>query len=121
MIEQVVESNLALAVLEDEHTAALKQAKKNAKAEGVATDDAWFDAFYAAHPDYEQFRETEELTGEDTPAEQTELVTIEGIDNSYTLSQVKYPDEKPAQLDILWIDSFERYKEYIEREMIQRQ
>lgn len=120
MIEQVVESNLALALLEDEHTAALKQAKKNAKAEGVATDDAWFDAFYAAHPDYEQFRETEELTGEDTTAEQTELVTIEGIDNSYTLSQVKYPDEKPAQLDILWIDSFERYKEYIEREMIQR-
>ncbi len=119
-IEQVVESNLALAVLEDEHSKALKQAKKNAKAEGVITDDAWFDAFYAANPDYEQFRETEELTGEDTTAEQTELVTIEGIDNSYTLSQVKYPDEKPAQIDILWIDSYERYVDFIEREMIQR-
>ena len=120
IIEKVVEENLAFAVLEEEHGKALKQAKKNAKAEGVATDDAWFDAFYAANPSYEQFRETEELTGEDTTAEQTELVTIEGIDNSYTLSQVKYPDEKPAQIDILWIDSYERYVEYIEREMIQR-
>ena len=119
-IERVVEENLAFAVLEEEHTKALKQAKKNARAEGVATDDAWFDAFYAANPSYEQFRETEELTGEDTTAEQTEMVTIEGIDNSYTLSQVKYPDEKPAQIDILWIDSYERYVEYIEREMIQR-
>ena len=119
-IEKVVEENLAFAVLEEEHTKALKQAKKNAKAEGVVTDDAWFDAFYAANKQYEQFRETEELTGEDTTAEQTELVTIEGIDNSYTLSQVKYPDEKPAQIDILWIDSYDRYVEFIEREMIER-
>jgi hypothetical protein len=119
-IAKVVEENLAFAVLEEEHTKALKQAKKNAKAEGVVTDDAWFDAFYAANKQYEQFRETEELTGEDTTAEQTELVTIEGIDNSYTLSQVKYPDEKPAQIDILWIDSYERYLEFIETEMIER-
>ena len=120
VIEGVVESNLALAVLEEEHTKVLKQAKKNAKAEGIVTDDAWFDAFYASHPDYEQFRETEELTGEDTTAEQTELVTIDGIDNSYTLSQIKYPEEKPAQIDILWIDSYERYVDFIEREMIAR-
>ena len=120
VIEEVVAANLAFAVLEDEHDKALKQAKKNAKAEGVEVDDAWMDAFYAANTDYEQFRETEELTGEDTTAEQTELVTIEGIDNSYTLSQVKYPDEKPAQIDILWIDSYERYVDFIEREMIDR-
>ncbi len=119
-IDKVIESNLQIAILEDEHTKVLKQAKKNAKAEGVVTDDAWFDAFYAANPQYEQFRETEELTGEDTTAEQTELVTIEGIDNSYTLSQVKYPEEKPAQIDILWIDSYDRYLEFIEKEMIQR-
>ncbi len=120
MIENVVESNHQLALLEEEAAKALKQARKNAKAEGIVTDDAWFDAFYAANPQYEQFRETEELTGEDTTAEETELVTIEGIDNSYTLSQVKYPEEKPSQIDILWIDSYERYCEYIEREMIQR-
>ncbi len=119
-IDEVVESNLALALLEEEHTKALKQARKNAKAEGIVTDDAWFDAFYDENPDYAQFRETEELTGEDTTAEETELVTIEGIDNSYTLSQVKYPEEKQAQIDILWIDSYERYVDFIEREMIER-
>lgn len=120
VIENVVESNIALAELESEAASALKQAKKNAKAEGIITDDAWFDAFYLANPQYAQFRETEELTGDDTTAEETELVTIEGIDNSYTLSQVKYPEEKASQIDILWIDSYERYCEYIEREMIER-
>lgn len=119
-IENVVESNMQLALLEEEAAKALKQAKKNAKAEGIVTDEAWLDAFYAKNPDYAQFRETEELTGEDTTAEETELVTIEGIDNSYTLSQVKYPEEKKSQIDILWIDSYERYLDFIEREMIER-
>ena len=119
-IENVVKSNEEFAQLEKEAASALKAARKAAKAEGVVTDDAWFDAFYEQYPDYAQFRETEELTGEDTTAEQTELVTIAGIDNSYTLSQVKYPDEKNSQIDILWIDSYERYLEYIEREMIER-
>lgn len=119
-IENVVKSNEEFAQLEKEAASALKAARKAAKAEGVVTDEAWFDAFYEQYPDYAQFRETEELTGEDTTAEQTELVTIAGIDNSYTLSQVKYPDEKNSQIDILWIDSYERYLEYIEREMIER-
>ena len=120
MIEERIKSNEEYALLEKEAASALKAARKAAKAEGVITDDAWFDAFYEQHPDYAQFRETEELTGEDTTAEQTELVTIAGIDNSYTLSQVKYPDEKPAQIDILWIDSYERYLEFIESEKIER-
>lgn len=120
MIEERVQSNEEYAELEKEAASALKAARKAAKAEGVVTDDAWFDAFYEQHPDYAQFRETEELTGEDTTAEQTELVTIAGIDNSYTLSQVKYPDEKPAQIDILWIDSYDRYLDFIAREMIER-
>lgn len=120
VIEERVKSNEAYALLEEEHDDVLKDAKRAAKAEGVVTDEAWFDAFYAEHPQYADFRETEELTGEDTTAEETELVTIEGIDNSYTLSQVKYPEEKEHQIDILWIDSYERYLEYIEREMIER-
>ncbi len=120
MIEDRIKSNEEYALLEKEAASALKAARKAAKAEGVVTDDAWFDAFYEQNPEYAPFRETEELTGEDTTAEQTELVTIAGIDNSYTLSQVKYPDEKTAQIDILWIDSYDRYLEYIEREMIQR-
>ncbi len=120
VIEDRVKSNEEYALLEKEAESALKAARKAAKAEGVVTDEAWFDAFYEQHPDYAQFRETEALTGEDTTVEQTELVTIAGIDNSYTLSQVKYPDEKPAQIDILWIDSYDRYLDFIAREMIER-
>ncbi|MGM9642958.1 MAG: hypothetical protein ACI3XI_07090 [Eubacteriales bacterium] len=120
LIEEVVADNIAFAELREKAEKALKDAKKAAKAEGVVTDDAWFDKFYESHPEYAPFRETEELTGDDTTAEQTEMVTIEGIDNSYTLSQIKYPDERPHQIDILWIDSYDRYLQYIEDEMIER-
>lgn len=118
VIEERVKSNEAYALLEEEHDDALKQAKRAAKAEGVVTDEAWFDAFYAEHPDYVDFRETEELTGEDTTAEETVLETVEGLD--YSISTLKYPEEKKNQLDIIWIDSYDRYREYIDREMIER-
>lgn len=120
VIEKVEEENIAYAELREKAEKALKDAKKAAKAEGVETDEAWFDKFYESHPEYAPFRETEELTGDDTTAEQTEMVTIEGIDNSYTLSQIKYPDEKPHQIDILWIDSYDRYLQYIKEEKIER-
>lgn len=119
-ISEVMESNRKNVELEKEAKSALKAAKKIAKAEGVVTDEAWFDKFYEDHPEYAPFRETEELTGEDTTAEETELVTIQGIDNSYTLSQVKYPEEKDAQIDILWIDSYDRYKEFVDAELLSR-
>ncbi len=118
VIEERVKSNEAYALLEEEHDDALKQAKRAAKAEGVVTDEAWFDAFYAEHPDYVDFRETEELTGEDTTAEETVLETVEGLD--YSISTLKYPEEKKNQLDIIWIDSYDRYLDYINREMIER-
>ena len=120
VIAERIKSNEEYALLEDEAADALKQAKRAAKAEGVVTDEAWFDAFYAEHPEYAPFRETEELTGEDTTAEETVLETIEGIDNSFTMSQIKYPEEKEFQIDILWIDSYERYLQFIEDEMIER-
>ncbi|MBQ8257977.1 MAG: hypothetical protein IJY97_00295 [Clostridia bacterium] len=118
VIEERVKSNEAYALLEEEHDDVLKQAKRAAKAEGVVTDEAWFDAFYAEHPDYVDFRETEELTGEDTTAEETVLETVEGLD--YSISTLKYPEEKKNQIDIIWIDSYDRYVDYINREMIER-
>ncbi len=121
LIESVVKSNEEYADLEKEAAKVLKEARRAAKAEGVVTDEAWFDKFYEENPQYAPFRETEELTGDDTTAEETELVTIADLgDNSYTLSQVKYPQERQHQIDILWIDSYERYLDFVEKEMLIR-
>ncbi len=118
VIEDKVQKNFEHEELKKEADRVLKAAKKAARAEGVVTDDAWFDAFYEQYPQFAEFRETEELTGDDTTAEQTEQVTVEDMDGNYTISQLKYPDEKPFQIDILWIDSYSRYLDYIKREMI---
>jgi len=118
-IETMIAENDAHTALGEVAEKAFKKAKKDAKAEGVATDKAWEDSWYAEHPDYIEFRETEELTGDDTTAEETVMVTIEGA-GDYSIPQLKYPDEKSYQLDIIWIDSYDRYCEYIEKEWLNR-
>ena len=118
-IQSIVDGNAAYEALKDEHDAELKAAKKNAKALGIATDSQWFDDFYEQNPQYADFRETEELTGDDTTAEETVQVTIEGVEG-YTITEVKYPEEKAYQLDIVWIDSYDRYMEFIENEWLER-
>ena len=118
-IEGIIDANLKYEELRDEHESVLKAAKKAAKASKVATDTEWFDNFYREHPQYADFRETVELTGEDTTAEETVLVTIEGIEG-VTLSEIKYPEEKPNQLDIIWIDSYDRYIQYVENDWLYR-
>ncbi|MBP5174127.1 MAG: hypothetical protein ILP01_04170 [Clostridia bacterium] len=118
-IEGVIADNAAREALKEEAAKALKKAKADAKAQEIATDSAWFDEFYEKNPQYAEFRETQELTGEDTTAEETETVAVSGTENFF-ITQVKYPEEKKGQLDIIWIDSYERYMDYIEKDYLSR-
>lgn len=118
-IENKIKANDEHLALAEEAEKAFRDAKKMAKAEGVVTDKAWEDSWYNAHPDYIEFRETEELTGSDTTAEETVLETVEDAEG-FTISAIKYPEEKDFQLDIIWIDSYDRYKDYIEKEWLER-
>ena len=118
-IEGRIQSNADRQALAEKHDKEFRMAKKEAAAESIATDKLWEDAWYAAHPEYVDFRETEELTGDDTTAEETILVTVEGAED-YTMSEIKYPDEKDYQLDIIWIDSYDRYTQYIENDWLER-
>ena len=118
-IEGRIQSNADRQALAEKHEKDFRLAKKMAAAESIATDKLWEDAWYAAHPEYVDFRETEELTGDDTTAEETILVTVEGAED-YTISEIKYPEEKDYQLDIIWIDSYDRYTQYIENDWLNR-
>ncbi|MBP5270189.1 MAG: hypothetical protein ILO42_04445 [Clostridia bacterium] len=118
-IEGKIQSNADRQALAEQHEKDFRIAKKEAAAESIATDKLWEDSWYAAHPEYVDFRETEELTGEDTTAEETILVTVAGAED-YTISEIKYPDEKDYQLDIIWIDSYDRYTDYIEKDWLTR-
>lgn len=116
-VEGVIEANYRKEILGKEAEAALKKAKKDAKADGVATDEEWFDKFYEEHPEYAEFRQTEAVSDEETTAEETVLVTVEGVEDSY-ITEVKYPDLRENQIDIIWIDSYDRYADYVEKEWL---
>lgn len=116
-VESVIEANERKVVLAAEAERALRKAKQLAKADGIETDEAWFDQFYAEHPEYAEFRETEAVTGDETTAEETVYVTIEGADG-YTISEIKYPDLQKDQIDIVWIDSYDRYMKFIDKEWL---
>lgn len=118
-IEGVIADNAAREALKEESQKALKAARAEAKAMGIPTDSAWFDEFYEKNPQYAEFRETQELTGDDTTAEETETVAVSGTEDFF-ITQVKYPEAKKGQLDIIWIDSYERYMDYIELDYLSR-
>lgn len=118
-IEDVINANERKVVLAAEAEKALKKAKQLAKADGITIDETWIDQFYADHPEYAEFRETEAATGDETTTEETVYVTIEGAEE-YTISEIKYPDLMKNQIDIIWIDSYDKYQEYIDKEWLSR-
>lgn len=118
-VEEVIDANYRKQVLGKEAEKAFKAAKRAAKADNIATDEAWIDNWYAEHPEYAEFRETEALTGEDTTEEETVMVTVEGVEDSF-ISEVKYPDLAANQIDIVWIDSYDTYMKYVENEWLVR-
>ncbi|GEM_PF-1249773 len=118
-IENIIEEYEKYVELGEEAEKEFRKARKAARDNGVATDKAWEDSWFAEHPDYIEFRETEEFTGKDTAAEENVMVTVEGAED-YAIAEPKYPDEKKYQIDIIWIDSYDRYKEYIDNEWLER-
>ena len=118
-VEEVIAANERKLLLADEAESALKKAVKLAKADGIAVDDEWYDKFYEENPQYAEFRETEAATGDETTAEETVMVTIEGAEG-FTISEIKYPDVVKNQIDIFWIGGYEKYTEYTDKEWLER-
>ncbi len=83
-------------VAEEEARKALKQAQKEAKARGetLATTTA-------------------EETSDETTAEET-------IVNEWGLSELKYPEESSRQIDIIAFTGYDRYLDYIDRDVLSR-
>lgn len=118
-VEDAIGANERKVVLGAEAAKVFKKAKRDAKAAGIATDEAWVDAFYESYPQYAEFRETQTVAEEETTAEETVLVTIEGMEDAY-ITEVKYPELGENQIDIIWLDSYERYTAYAEKEWLSR-
>lgn len=118
-VEEVIAANERKLLLADEAESALKKAVKLARADGLTVDDEWYDKFYEENPQYAEFRETAAATGDETTAEETVMVTIEGAEG-FTISEIKYPDLIKNQIDIFWIGGYDKYTEYTDKEWLER-
>lgn len=90
----------------------LRAAIKNAKAYGVETDVA-ISEFYAKHPEWVKYQETEASTD-------TEETDVETRLNELGMPEIVYPEERENQLDIIWLGGYDKLMSYIEDDLLQR-
>ena len=112
-LEGAIKAAQDLIELEARCAKELRQYIKAHKSDGK--DNATLTAeFYAAHPEYQQFRKTEE-DEEDEEAEETEEETVV---NEFGITEIKYPDPKENQVDIFYLSGYDKYMEYYEKEYL---
>ena len=112
-LEESINKSVEEQELYEEVQRALRQAIRDAQAQGITDEVAITNQFYKDHPEYERFRDwdsdEEEETGE---------VEEETIINDYGIAELKYPDTEPYQVDIIYLSGYERYLDYIEKEWL---
>lgn len=83
----------------------LKKAIRAAKAEGI--DAAVAESkFYAEHPEWVKYQETEASSDTEETVPETKL-------NELGMPELKYPDERENQLDIIWLGGYDRLMSYV--------
>lgn len=90
----------------------LKKAIRAAKAEGVDSEVA-ISKFYDEHPEWVKYQETTADPDAEETAPETRL-------NELGMPEIKYPDERENQLDIIWLSGYDKLIEYIEADQLQR-
>ena len=90
----------------------LKKAIRAAKAEGI--DAAVAESkFYAEHPEWVKYQETEASSDTEETLPETKL-------NELGMPELKYPDERENQLDIIWLGGYDRLMSYVNDDLLQR-
>ena len=90
----------------------LKKAIRAAKAEGI--DAAVAESkFYAEHPEWVKYQETEASSDTEETVPETKL-------NELGMPELKYPDERENQLDIIWLGGYDRLMSYVNDDLLQR-
>ena len=90
----------------------LKKAIRAAKAEAVDSEVA-ISKFYDEHPEWVKYQETTADPDAEETAPETRL-------NELGMPEIKYPDERENQLDIIWLSGYDKLIEYIEADQLQR-
>lgn len=110
VVEKSIKDNAAEKLLAEEAAKALKNAIRKAKKESRNTEEA-ISQFYAEHPEYIKYAVTDS-------EDETGVVEDETIINENGLKEIVYPEVLENQVDIIYIDSYEKYKQYVEDEWL---
>ena len=84
----------------------LKKALRLARAEGNTDTVAVISKFYEDHPEWVKYQETEASTDTEETAPETQL-------NELGMPEIKYPEERENQLDIIWLGGYDKFMEYV--------
>lgn len=91
----------------------LKKALRLARAEGNTDTVAVISKFYEDHPEWVKYQETEASTDTEETVPETQL-------NELGMPEIKYPEERENQLDIIWLGGYDKFMEYVNNDLLQR-
>ena len=95
---------------------AAKELRKYLKLhKGEKDNDELTKDFYVEYPEYAKYAEVEEEEDDEDGDETTEEETFV---NEYGIAEIKYPEPKENQVDILYISGYNRYYDYYEKEWL---
>lgn len=107
-VEELMEFQAKAAEMKKKAKDSLNKYKREQKALGL-TDVAVIESmFYAEFPQYAPYTDA-------TTAEETVVTEAETIVNEYGIKELKYPEAKPNQVDIVCVAGYDKYLEYIEK------
>ena len=112
-LEAAIEAQQKDILMQEEAAKELRKYLKLHK--GEKPNDELTKDFYKENPKYAPYAEVEDEAedGEDVSetAEETET-------NEYGISEIKYPDEKPNQVDIFYLSGYDKYMEFYQNEWL---
>jgi len=106
-VEDIMEYQTRTAEMKEEAKKALRKYTREQKAMGILDTAVIQSMFYAEHPEYLEYTDTATAAPDVSTAPET-------VTGSYGNTELKYPDVKPNQIDILCVCGYDKYLEYSE-------
>lgn len=110
-VEKLMELQDKIATIKAEAKKALRQFTKAQKAMGIEDTAVIQSMFYEQYPEYAEY--TDVVTNAADGSAEAETIV-----DSYGIQQLKYPDVKPNQVDIVCVCGYDKYLEYVDKEYL---
>lgn len=106
-VEEMMEYQTTSAQMKEKAKTALRNYTREKKQQGIEDTAVIQSMFYAEHPEYAPYTDSVTVAPDSTTAAET-------VTDKYGNEQIKYPNAKPNQVDIVCVCGYNNYVKYVQ-------